>query len=311
MIKGFVLVLFAVAIMLVAGCESVLSGTEEITVSNLKCGEITSGAWILDMTTEEVIEESCSDACLKTSMRYSGSYKCAAVTNLLVCDCVITPERKEQLKTVENIQKQEENAEAVWKLENPGKLTDIEVENVCISLCRGGTNLRQYMSDIDTNVIDCGCRDGTDYLIDSVTKKSISEEEYKRRRDAFRSEHPPPPVVADQPPEVSYPTTLEGMWDLIKVGDSAEDYHRYVQIEGFEWIDPPWASSGLSRFRIRKIGSDSEYIQLYFNKQAYTSYGHWPTSVTNNGVEWGVVTDSVIVSKRLRQNGTVTRIDPQ
>ena len=93
--KRFIPILFALTFVLIS-CNGVLGEKKEITV-NLKCGEIPLGALMVDMSTEEGIKFSCDDACLGNNMRYAGSYTCQANTNLLICSCLVTNEKRKEM----------------------------------------------------------------------------------------------------------------------------------------------------------------------------------------------------------------------
>lgn len=293
------------------GCARILNETEEIQVK-LKCGEVTGGAMMLGMTTDEAISEICKEACLGNSMKYSNSYKCNANSNNLVCDCIITPERKEQLKAAENLQKQKELEDAAWKAQNPGKLTDDEAKSACVGFC-AGAETAGYANDLNMDAIECQCRDGKHYIIDSKTEQQISMAEFQRRIEVYKSTHPQPspPTVPEEPP----PTTIEDMWNEISLGMPATKYYELVQTPGFEWIEPPWASTAMERLQIRKSSSDGPFIQLYFPSQALwtrtiESDTQIPSdAIVRNGVAYGY-TNVGVIRKSLFQNGTLIKTEP-
>ena len=182
MIKGMILILLTLAFILTS-CEGIVGETEKIAV-NLKCGEIPLGSLMLDMSPEEGIKYSCDQACLEYNMKYSGSYSCQASTNLLVCGCIVTPERREQLKMAENLKKQEGMEEAAWKATNPGKLSDNEAKEICRNLCGEKFSVA---NNINHNFVECGCNNRQNYNIDYQTRQPINNEEVQKRIEAWKS----------------------------------------------------------------------------------------------------------------------------
>lgn len=108
------------------------------------------------------------------------------------------------------------------------------------------------------------------------------------------------------------PTTLEGMWDIIKIGESAAEFDKQAQTPGFELVDPPWHSPHLEHFEIRKTNSTLDVIHVYFNSQAYdvsSASGRIDPTLPNDGISWSPTT-ATIYRKKLFQNGTQIRTEP-
>jgi hypothetical protein len=81
---------------IVIGCDSILGEIEEVE-TGIRCDEISMAGAMLGDDVDTSVSEICKDACLSNAMKYSPDYRCHATSLKLICSCVVTPERKEQL----------------------------------------------------------------------------------------------------------------------------------------------------------------------------------------------------------------------
>ena len=94
----FISILFVLGF-LVIGCDSILGEIEEVEIG-IRCDEISMAGAMLGESVDSSISEICKDVCLRNVMKYSPEYRCHATSLKLICSCVVTPERKEQLKII-------------------------------------------------------------------------------------------------------------------------------------------------------------------------------------------------------------------
>ena len=91
---------------LVIGCNNILGEKEEVE-TGIRCDQISMAGAMLGDSVDTSIREICKDACLRNVMKYSPEYRCHATSLKLICSCIVTPERKEQLNI---IKRQEEKS---------------------------------------------------------------------------------------------------------------------------------------------------------------------------------------------------------
>ena len=84
---------------LVIGCDSILGEIEEVE-TGIRCNEISMAGAMLGDDVDTSISEICKDACLRNVMKYSPNYRCHATSLKLICSCIVTPERKQQLDII-------------------------------------------------------------------------------------------------------------------------------------------------------------------------------------------------------------------
>ena len=84
---------------LVIGCDSILGEIEEVE-TGIRCDEISIAGAMLGDDVDTSISEICKDTCLRNVMKYSPDYRCHATSLKLICSCIVTPERKQQLDII-------------------------------------------------------------------------------------------------------------------------------------------------------------------------------------------------------------------
>lgn len=99
------ILIILVLLIFISGCDVIVSirnaipgMTEDIPI-DINCGDVGLGAFAFGMTTEQIIQELCQSNCLSNYMKYADSYKCEVPSKKLVCVCLVTPERREYLRT--------------------------------------------------------------------------------------------------------------------------------------------------------------------------------------------------------------------
>lgn len=102
----------------VIGCDSILGEIEEVE-TGIRCDEISMAGAMLGESVDSSISEICKDVCLRNVMKYSPEYRCHATSLKLICSCVVTPERKEQLEII--------------KMEEQKSKLNSECEGICKS----------------------------------------------------------------------------------------------------------------------------------------------------------------------------------
>ena len=140
-------------------------------------------------------------------MKYSNSYKCDPNSGKLVCSCIVTPERREQLESKEKeeeaIQKEKERLEQIKAAEpvmeanweppegDISLMSDAETEEFCVPKCSNYQGLAFVTRNKLYGWFSCGCKyigaGGDDQYYDYITKLKLRENEPQRRIQTYES----------------------------------------------------------------------------------------------------------------------------
>jgi hypothetical protein len=140
---------------IVIGCDSILGEIEEVE-TGIKCDEVSLAGAMLGDDVDTSISEICKDTCLRNVMEYSPDYRCHATSLKLICSCIVTPEREEQIAILEEQKKTRE--------------INVNCESLCKSerVCEDTYVNYEHGETYDIPIQNCDCRCVSNYPYSSL-----------------------------------------------------------------------------------------------------------------------------------------------